>query len=190
MLKTYNLTTKEHYGLFMEMSHPEVSPYVRNYVADFNEYLMNISHILDAEERGDMIVRVIFNEWNQPIGMITLYDITEYGGFLSTWLGKQHHGKGYNQVAKELFLNEIFSESEVQTIYLKIRTDNYRSQKAALKLAYITQVDSTYEVMFKMINQTELKYNLYSVTKLSYLANQRSQEMDYVAGNEETNVFI
>ena len=109
MLKTYNLTTKEHYGLFMEMSHPEVSPYVRNYVADFNEYLMNISHILDAEERGDMIVRVIFNEWNQPIGMITLYDITEYGGFLSTWLGKQHHGKGYNQVAKELFLNEIFT---------------------------------------------------------------------------------
>lgn len=190
MLKTYNLTTKEHYELFLEMSHPEVSPYVRNYVADFNEYLKNVAHILAAEVRGEMIVRIIVNEWNQPIGMISLYDITEYGGFLSTWLGKEYHGKGYNQVAKQLFLDEVFNEPEIQTIYLKIRTDNYRSQKAAEKLAYITEVDANYDVMYKMINQTELKYNLYSVTKLSYLATQRNQEASYVKEHEETNVFI
>lgn len=190
MLKTYNLTTKEHYELFLEMSHPEVSPYVRNYVADFNEYLKNVTHILAAETRGEMIVRTIVNEWNQPIGMISLYDITEYGGFLSTWLGKKYHGKGYNQVAKQLFLDEVFNESEVQTIYLKIRTDNYRSQKAVLKLAYVTQVGANYEAMHKMVNQTGLKYNLYLVSKLSYLAVQRSCEVEYKTEYEETNVFI
>jgi len=190
MLKKYDLTTKEHYELFMEMSHPEVSIYVRNYMDDFNDYLANVPNILEREARGEMIVRVIFNEWNKPVGMITLYDITEDGGFLSTWLGKAHHGKGYNQVAKELFLNEIFEESPIQTIFLKVRTNNYRSQKAVLKLAYITQVDEAYETIFQMINQTKLQYHLYTITRLSYLAHLKQQEVDYISGVEETNLYI
>lgn len=190
MLRTYNLTNEEHYGLFMEMSHPDVAPYVRNCVADFNEYLLNVPHILAAEERGDMIIRTIFDEWDNPIGMITLYDITDYGGFLSTWLGKSYHGKGYNKIAKQLFLNEIFNQHDIQIIYLKIRTDNYRSQKAAEKLAYIAQVESNYNVMFKVINQTELKYKLYLVTKLAYINDQKISKIDYLTESSEKNIFV
>lgn len=184
MLRTYNLTTKEHFDLFTEMSHPDVAPYVRNYVSDFNEYLTNVTHIISAEERGDMIVRVIVNEWNKPIGMITLYDISEYGGFLSTWLGKNYHGKGYNQIVKQLFLNEIFNTYEIETIYLKIRTDNYRSQKAALKLAYVSEANSTFAEIYSFINQTEIKYNLYAVTRMAYQSDQLSREIDYVKTKE------
>src|SRR5699024_1941780 len=101
MLKKYDLTTKEHYELFMEMSHPEVSIYVRNYMDDFNDYLANVPNILQREACGEMIVSVSCKSWNKSVGMITLYDSTEDGGSLSTRLGKAHHGKGYNQVAKE-----------------------------------------------------------------------------------------
>src|SRR5699024_6821041 len=118
--------------------------------------------------------------------MNEINDVNEDDGVSSTWLGKAHQGKGYNQVAKELFLNEIFEESPIQTIFLKVRTNNYRSQKAVLKLDYITQVDEAYETIFQMINQTKLQYHLYTITRLSYLAHLKQQEVDYISGVEET----
>lgn len=190
MLRTYNLTMEEHFILYTEMSHADVSPYVRNYVNDFNEYILNVSHILEAEKRGEMIVRVIINEWNRPIGLITLYDITEYGGFLSTWLGKDYHGKGYNKIAKELFFNEVFNTTQIQTIFMKIRVDNYRSQKAALKLAYVAEANHSYQTIYNVVNQTALKYNLYSVTKQAYLADQMVRQIDYVTSDPEIQLSI
>lgn len=184
MLRKYNLTVEEHYVLFNEMSHPDVSPYVRNYVNDFNQYLTNVTHILAAEERGEMINRVIVNEWNRPIGMITLYDITEYGGFLATWLGKNYHGKGYNKIAKQLFLTEIFNETNIEVVYLKIRVNNYRSQRAALKLAYVAEATSDHNVIYSFINQNEVKYNLYTVTRNAYLSDQLSRKVDYIKNEE------
>lgn len=189
MLREYNLTTEEHFILFNEMSHPDVSPYVRNFVNDFTEYLKNVRYILEAEERGEMIVRVIVNEWNRPIGMITLYDITEYGGFLSTWLGKSYHGKGYNNVAKELFLNEVFNEYNIQTIFMKIRIGNHRSQRAALKLAYVSQANDNYVAVYEFINANELKYNLYTVRKLDYLNYQLSRQIDFVTETDEYSML-
>src|SRR5699024_6974290 len=117
MLKKYDLTTKEHYELFMEMSHPEVSIYVRNYMDDFNDYLANVPNILEREARGEMIVRVIFNEWNKPVGMITLDDVSEDGGFFATRRGEVDDETAYNLVAKELFLNEVVKEATIQTIF-------------------------------------------------------------------------
>ncbi|HLQ82306.1 MAG TPA: GNAT family protein [Pseudogracilibacillus sp.] len=190
MLRTYNLTMEEHFILYTEMSHPDVSPYVRNYVNDFNEYISNVNHILEAENRGEMIVRVIVNEWNRPIGLITLYDITEYGGFLSTWLGKDYHGSGYNKVAKELFFNDIFDTTEIQTVFMKIRVDNYRSQKAALKLAYVAEADYRYQAVHTFVNQTVFKYNLYTVTKQAYLADQKVRQVDYVTSDSEIQLSI
>lgn len=190
MLRTYNLTKEERFILFSEMSHPDVSPYVRNYVDDFNEYLKSVPHILEAEERGEMVVRVIMNEWGKPIGMISLYDITEYGGFLSTWLGKSYHGKGYNKIAKELFLNKVFYDYDIQTVFMKIKVDNIRSQKAALKLAYVTKAEADYHAVHTIAKKTEKKYYLFTVTRRAYLNDQMKRKINHINEFEEYSMHI
>ncbi|MGQ0518443.1 hypothetical protein ACT453_54415, partial [Bacillus sp. D-CC] len=63
---------------------------------------------LNRIERGELISRTILDEWGNPIGTITLFDVQEKAGFLGTWLGKPYHGKGYNKLAKDSFFSELF----------------------------------------------------------------------------------
>ena len=85
------------------MVDPAVFPFVRQKAYSYEEYLFLTKQTIEAEERGELISRTILDEWGNPIGTITLFDVQEKLDF-GTWLGKPYHGKGYNKLAKDSFL--------------------------------------------------------------------------------------
>lgn len=117
------------------MVDPAVFPFVRQKAYSYEEYLFLTKQTIEAEERGELISRTILDEWGNPIGTITLFDVQEKAGFLGTWLGKPYHGKGYNKLAKDSFFSELFYELDIETIFMRIRKINIRSIKAARKTA-------------------------------------------------------
>ncbi|ASS89253.1 MAG: N-acetyltransferase [Bacillaceae bacterium] len=151
--------------LFELMVHPEVFPYVRHKATSIEEYMFITKQLIEAEERGELISRTILDEWGSPIGTISLYDIFDQTGFLGTWLGKPYHGKGYNQLAKDAFFQEIFYEFGIQTIFMKIRKDNERSMKAAQKLPYVSLADESRQLPH--IENKNL-YNIFEISKDMY----------------------
>ncbi|MBA2876505.1 GNAT family N-acetyltransferase [Thermaerobacillus caldiproteolyticus] len=166
MLKKREL--QDCHALYELMVHPEVFPFVRQKARSYEEFLFMTKKTIEAEERGELISRTILDEWGNPIGTISLFDIQDGAGFLGTWLGKPYHGKGYNQRAKDAFFNELFYERSIQTIFLRIRKVNVRSIKAAEKLPYVTLANETRKSLLEQINQGEDIYNLYEISKDNY----------------------
>lgn len=101
MLKHRDLS--ETNELFQLLIHPSVFPYVRQKATSAEEYLFMTKQLLEEEQLGKTISRTITDDWGQPIGTISLYDIQDGAGFLGTWIGLPFQGKGYNQVAKKNF---------------------------------------------------------------------------------------
>lgn len=171
--------TQECNILFELMMHPEVFPFVRDKAYTQDEFVFLTKKTIELEESGQLISRTILDEWETPIGTINLYDIKDHAGFLGTWLGKPYHGKGYNQPAKEEFFKELFYEHGIETIYMRIRVENIRSQKAAEKLPYVLKANDTKPQLFKEINPTEHIYHLYEIPKdLFTLYLLRSNKLD------------
>ena len=141
MLKKREL--HECHELYDLMTHPDVFPFVRQKATSYEEFLFMTKQTMEAEERGELISRTILDEWGSPIGTISLFDIQDNAGFLGTWLGKPYHGKGYNQPAKDAFFKELFYELDIETIFMRIRKVNIRSQKAAEKLPYVINANET-----------------------------------------------
>ncbi len=158
--------------LYELMTSPNVFPYVRHKAQTPEEYLFLTKQAIEAEESGFLISRTILDEWGQPMGTISLFDVEKNHGFLGTWIGEAYFGKGYNQRAKEAFFNELFHETAIQTIFLKIRTQNTRSQKAALKLPYLSLANETHPEIFTSVNQNGQSNQLYVITKDAYLTHQ------------------
>lgn len=109
MLKKRDFT--DCFSLYEQMTHPDVFPFVRHKVDSYEEYVFITKQTIEAEDAGQLISRTILDEWENPIGCISLYDIENGAGFLGTWLGKPYHGKGYNAIAKDAFFKELFSSS-------------------------------------------------------------------------------
>lgn len=168
MLKKRDL--HECHELYSLMTHPDVFPFVRHKPRSYEEYLFMTKQIIEEEERSQTISRTIVDEWGNPIGTISLYNIEQQAGFLGTWLGKPYHGKGYNKLAKEAFFAEVFFELQIETIYLRIRKENIRSQKATEKLPYVMNAIESSPHIFKAINQNPqgIKYQLYEISKDAY----------------------
>jgi RimJ/RimL family protein N-acetyltransferase len=150
--------------LFTHMVDPAVFPFVRQKAGSFEEYMFMTKQTMEAEEQGHLISRTIVDEWDQPIGTINLYDINENSGFLATWIGKPFFGKGYNQRAKNEFFNVLFFEENIQTIYIRIRKENIRSQKATEKMPYVSLVSDNYEP-----EDTTGVFHLYAIEKDAYM---------------------
>jgi RimJ/RimL family protein N-acetyltransferase len=165
MLKKRELIGQESQILFDLMVHPEVFPFVRHKAYSHDEFLFLTKQIIEAEEHGKLISRTITDEWENPIGTINLYDIEDNAGFLGTWIGKPYHGKGYNQLAKEAFFNEVFYELGIETIFMRIRKENIRSRKAAEKLPYTIKANETRKSVFEQLNSTGYIYDLYEISK-------------------------
>ncbi len=146
------------------------------------EFLFITKQTIEAEERGELISRTILDEWGAPIGTINLFDIQNNAGFLGTWLGKPYHGKGYNSPAKDAFFQELFYESGIETIFMRIRKVNIRSIKAAEKLPYIIKANETRKSLYEQLNSTDDVYDLYEIPKdlyaLHYLRNSSLQLAD------------
>jgi len=165
--------------LFELMTHPDVFPFVRDKAYSQDEFTFLTKKTIELEENGELISRTILDEWDTPIGTINLYDIKDNAGFLGTWLGKPYHGKGYNKPAKEQFFKELFYEQGIETIYMRIRVENIRSQKAAEKLPYVLLANETNVSLFNEINPNEQIYNLYEIPKdlfTLYLLRQKEDE--------------
>ena len=98
-----------------------------------------IEFILEQEKLGQQYSRVILNENEDLIGVITLKDIndTQKTCHIGTWIGHQYWGKGYNAIAKTEILNTAFTELHLEYVFAGAKLSNIRSQKAQEKLAYI-----------------------------------------------------
>ena len=166
MLKKRDL--QETHTLFELMVHPEVFPFVRQKAYSYEEFLFVTKQTMEAEERREIISRTILDEWGTPIGTINLFDVQDGAGFLGTWLGKPYHGKGYNQIAKTQFFDELFYELDIQSIFMRIRKVNVRSTKAAEKLPYVMLANESRKSLLDEINAGEDIYNLYEISKDLY----------------------
>lgn len=164
--------------LYELMTHPDVFPFVRHKVNSYEEYLFLTKQLIEAEERGELISRTILDEWGNPIGTINLFDIKNNEGFLGTWLGKPYHGKGYNTMAKEAFFNELFFEMSIESVLMRVKKVNVRSNKAAMKLPYAILANESRKTILDEINNGEDIYNLYEITKDTYtLYTMREKEV-------------
>lgn len=166
--------------LFDLIRHPDVFPYVREKANTLEEYFFVLKQLIDLNETGDIISRVIQNEYGQLIGTINLFDIHAGSGFLGTWLGKEFHGLGYNDIAKEQFFLELFEEQNIRHIFMKVRKTNVRSQKAVGKIPYILKSNAHFPDIYQKINAQEDIYDLYMVEQhlfYSYLNHQTIQEV-------------
>ena len=166
MLKKRDL--HDSHVLYDLMIHPDVFPFVRQKASSYDEFLFLTKQTVEAEERGELISRTIVDEWGNPIGTITLFDIQQKAGFLGTWLGKPYHGKGYNKPAKDAFFSELFFELDIETIFMRIRKLNTRSIKAAEKLPYVNLANETRKCVYDQINANGEVYNLYEIPKDQY----------------------
>lgn len=156
------------HALYDLMIHPEVFPYVRQKAHCYDELLFLTKQTIEAEERGEIISRTILDEWGAPIGTINLFDIENNAGFLGTWLGKPYHGKGYNKLAKDAFFEELFNELGIETVFMRIRKLNIRSQKAAEKLPYVIHANESRKALYEQLNHAGEIYNLYEIPKDLY----------------------
>ncbi|MCA1321033.1 GNAT family N-acetyltransferase [Bacillus tianshenii] len=172
--------THESQALYDLMVHPEVFPFVRQKAYSHDEFVFLTKQTIEAEERGELISRTILDEWGTPIGTINLFDVQDGAGFLGTWLGKPYHGKGYNQIAKDQFFDELFYELDIQSIFMRIRKVNMRSMKAAEKLPYVVLANETRKSLLDEINGGEDIYNLYEISKDLYTLYKMRTQLEVV----------
>ncbi|MBP2239452.1 RimJ/RimL family protein N-acetyltransferase [Cytobacillus eiseniae] len=159
---------QECHVLYDLMTHPDVFPFVRQKAYSYDEFVFITKQTIEAEEREELISRTILDEWGAPIGTINLFDIQENAGFIGTWLGKPYHGKGYNKLAKDAFFDELFYQYGIETIFMRIRKENIRSQKAAEKLPYVIQANESRKNIYDQLNANGAVYHLYEIPKDLY----------------------
>lgn len=101
-----------------------------------------IDFIQGEERMGKQLSRVIFNECEKFIGVITLKSIDRVNGtaHVGTWIGADYWGKGYNELAKEEIFKIAFDILELQYVFAGARISNKRSIAAQNKLPYM-QID-------------------------------------------------
>ncbi|WP_272031280.1 GNAT family N-acetyltransferase [Oceanobacillus kimchii] len=98
-----------------------------------------IHFVIEAERQGNLCSRIILNEIDEPIGVITLKEIDEKNSTseIGTWLGVENWGKGYNELAKNEILYHAFENMKLERVFAGAKKTNIRSQKSQEKLPYI-----------------------------------------------------
>ena len=156
--------------LFELSSHPDVYPYLRHKAKTCDEFYFLTKQTIEAENNGELISRTILDEYEQPIGTINLYDVHQRSGFLATWVGQPYFGKGYNKIAKQQFLDELFFSLDIETVFMKVRKTNLRSLKAVSKMEYVTQANLLYPEVYHAVNKNEEIYDLFVISKEHYMS--------------------
>lgn len=115
--------------------------------------------LMQLEEKlGQHFSRVILDESNELIGVISLKNIDEKQKIchIGTWLGRQYWGKGYNEIAKTEILKVAFEGFQLNYVFAGARLENTRSQKAQAKLPYITlNVEQQFQYEWKKLEWLE-----------------------------------
>ncbi|MEK3953501.1 Protein N-acetyltransferase, RimJ/RimL family [Psychrobacillus psychrotolerans] len=152
-------------SLYELMSDPTILPFVRQKANSADEYWFMTKQLMEEEEKGTVISRTIISDFGQPIGTINLFDVEDGAGFLGTWIGSSFQGLGYNKKAKEQFLQEIFFELDIQTVFLRIRKSNSKSIRATEKLRYALKANESHPSIYAEVNKTEEVFDLYYIPK-------------------------
>ncbi|MUK87989.1 GNAT family N-acetyltransferase [Ornithinibacillus sp. L9] len=99
-----------------------------------------ITFILEEEKQEKQFSRVILNEENKLIGVITLKDIDHNYKtcHIGTWIGQSYWGKGYNELAKRYILHTAFMKLQMEYVFAGAKIKNIRSQKSQERLPYVT----------------------------------------------------
>ena len=163
--------------LYELMTDPDVFPYVSSKANSCDEFYFLTKQIMEAEEHGELISRTILDELFNPIGIISLFDIKQRTGFLATWIGKPYFGKGYNKIAKNEFLYELFYQMQIDTVFIKVRHHNLRSLHAVAKLPFIKIGNLLYPHVFEQVNAEYPNpiFHLYVIEKLDFLHHFQTQ---------------
>lgn len=115
--------------------------------------------LMQLEEKlGHHISRVILDEGNNIIGVISLKNIDEMqkSCHVGTWLGREYWGKGYNEIAKIEILKIAFEKLHLNYVFAGARLENIRSQKAQAKLPYMTlNVEQQFHYEWKKLEWLE-----------------------------------
>lgn len=152
-------------SLYELMSEPTILPFVRQKASSADEYWFMTKQLMEEEEKGTVISRTIISDFGQPIGTINLFDVEDGAGFLGTWIGCPFQGHGYNKKAKEYFLQELFFELDIHTVFLRIRKKNSKSIRATEKLRYALKANETHPSIYSEINMNEEVFDLYYIPK-------------------------
>ncbi|WLV25424.1 GNAT family protein [Aciduricibacillus chroicocephali] len=171
--------------LFDLMSHPEVYPYVREKCDTVDEFYFKTKKLIESDESGEIVTRTILDDFLQPVGTISLFDVEGSAGFLATWIGQPFFGKGYSKTSKEEFFDELFTETPIDTVYLKIRKENIRSRKSTTKLPYTSLANESHKHVYDQINENGEIFDLFVVEKDHYLALKQFIEMPVSQTTEE-----
>lgn len=131
-----------------------------------------IDYIQGEERMGKQLSRVIFNEKEEFIGVITLKSIDRAKGtaHVGTWIGGDYWGLGYNELAKEAMFTMAFEELKLNRIFAGAKLTNGRSIAAQRKLPYMTMdVGHLYpEELEKIELETKEKCVLNVVEKVDF----------------------
>ncbi|MCM3357398.1 GNAT family N-acetyltransferase [Psychrobacillus sp. MER TA 171] len=165
-------------ALFELMSDPTIMPFVRHKASSADEYWFLTKQMIEEELAGTTISRTIISDYGQPIGTINLFDIEHGAGFLGTWIGTQFQGQGYNKKAKEQFLEELFFEQNIQTVFLRIRKNNIKSIRATEKLGYALKANDSHQVIYEEINKGNNHFDLYYIPKDLFLMKTLQQNSE------------
>lgn len=152
-------------SLYELMAEPTILKYVRQKAGSADEYWFMTKQLMEEEEQGLAITRTIISDFGQAIGTINLFDIEDGAGFLGTWIGKPFQGLGYNKKAKEQFLEELFFELDIHSVFLRIRKTNVKSIRATEKLRYAQNANTTHPSIYEAINKEDDIFDLYYISK-------------------------
>ena len=72
------------------------------------------------------------------------------------------------KLAKDAFFEELFYELGIETIFMRIRNVNIRSQKAAEKLPYTINANESRKSLYEQLNATGNIYQLFEIPKDLY----------------------
>ena len=114
MLKKRELT--DCYALFELMIHPDVFPFVRNKAETIEEYMFHVKNMIEEEEQGKLISRTILDEWENPIGCISLYEIEEQKASSAHGSASLTMEKAITSGRKTRFC-ELFMKSKLKPFY-------------------------------------------------------------------------
>ncbi|GIN85942.1 N-acetyltransferase [Heyndrickxia sporothermodurans] len=159
--------------MFELSSTPEVSNALGLKISDVQDTINFIGFVRKEEEAGRSYSRVIYDNYEGLIGVITLKDIDlgRKSCHIGTWIGHEYWGKGYNQWAKKEILKTAFQVLNLQYVFAGAKKENKRSLKAQEKLPYIRlNVESDFpEEHHKIEQQTKSPCILHLIKKEDFL---------------------
>lgn len=138
-----------------------------------------IEFILGEERQSLQLSRVIINEKQELVGVITLkaIDRANKTAHIGTWIGYPYWGKGYNEAAKIEILKIAFLELQLEYVFAGATMQNKRSIAAQKKLPYMSlDVGQEFPAELKLIEKETGNPCILNVVRqadfLTFLENQ------------------